>query len=504
MNYIKLSEDRLFTGITETILVPSGFPLIIETILNKEGIQLITKRGKIHERNYFIFERALTLSSFLSRKLSKNLKNKFSQYSVTSNDIQEEYSSETLELLDIKTTTTVPQYSVTSNDIHTEEENNFNDVLIYITRDSLGDALLLSKSNEIQWYIDLFIKYDLMKVVKDEVSFLDWNKQAFEGGYISKAPRAFDLNVQFNRRLVEYRFKSQKLIDALKAKRIEAIKRNFENPIYLKLINEIPSRYEFPSIESVEALSEQMVASGATNNEGKLYVLDYQESDFKTVKKRIKTKKASYTMSVRVKVNQNVVSIQEGIAIYKRFLNEGLYFKDTGKHTRYYTSLSLMPSWIRKLIKIDGQEIIENDFSALHNRLVNSYCGSICPELTGDSHTKLMNALGLQSRQEAKMIGLSYWNSRIMFGKTVASKANAEAFGKMDEFLQTKYPKIWYALYDIKSQSHTDMSKLLMRMERELMENVINEFVGDAPYIYTYDCIYCTKSIKTEMESLIQ
>lgn len=514
ITYTPITEEQLITGITRTILIPSGMNLIIETCLNKEDIQLSTKRGKPHTRNFLTYERLLILSSFISRTLSRELKTTH-QYSMTSNDISEQtpstpanhqdhqYSITPNDIIGVnqQSPTNLPthQYSMTSND----NGITFNGVSSPISMATFSKVLMLSKPKEVQWYVDFLIKYDLIKVVKDEVSFIDWDKRALEGGYVSKSARHFDFSTQFNRRLIQHELTSEKIIEQLKAKRRERLIENFKNPRFTKLLHDLPRRYSFPALESVEEVAKKMVERGEKNSKGKLYVWEYAESDFELVKRTFITKKGKSTFTTKIKTNDAVVCIQEGIAIYARFLHEGLYFKDAGLHTRYYTSLSLIPSWIRKLILIDNQPVVENDFCALHNRLINRLSGGVCPELTGDSHTKLMITLGLESRQEAKQIGLSYWNSRIMCGKTVASKANTKAFERMDDFLQSKYPEIWGMLLITKAVTHTEMSKILIAQERALLEEVIERFVGDEPFIQCYDCVYTTKSIKKEMEALL-
>lgn len=479
MEFFKINQTQLIEGITDIVMIPNGFDVIVDKLLEKEGFSKykVNSRGKVtttlNSKTLVHKERLLLLIGTISSKL-KYLTRKFYIDSTSS-----------------------PKGSERQDDVYAPIE------MFLHFRNDIMDSMLLKNNTQCEELFQILLKYEVLSVSKDEVSFIDWDLKS-SGEYISKKPRAYICSEQFNRYFKPYKITSTKIIDELKKKRSAKYMERLSSDEYRKLLIDIPERYEFPTIESIEAKAKEMVASGVKSKDGQTYVWEYSESDFGYVTKKFKVKNTIYTRTIQVKTNDSVVSIQEGIDIYKRFINEGLYFKDKGEATRYYTSFSLMPSWIRKYIKIDGKKLIENDFTALHSRLINKFIGCDIEELTGDSHTKLMNKLELSSRNEAKIIGLSYWNSMILNGQTVASKKNANAFKRMDEWLKREHITFWKKLNEIKGVTHTSMSKLLMRLERFLMDDVVEQFVGDLPYIYCYDCIYTTIDIKDEMEGLIK
>jgi hypothetical protein len=86
------------------------------------------------------------------------------------------------------------------------------------------------------------------------------------------------------------------------------------------------------------------------------------------------------------------------------------------------------------MIEIDGEKIEEVDACSLHPRIVGKVFEQLSglkrPDfLLGDVHTNLSKILGVD-RKQAKLINLSYWNSKISFDKDlkryvkISSKAN--------------------------------------------------------------------------------
>lgn len=352
------------------------------------------------------------------------------------------------------------------------------------------------KYRNTKWYFDFLLKHKIIYKVKEEVRYIDHEIDA----HGSTTARVYAISSIFDNNSVKYTLKHDALCGEIFRQKYKKHIENLEHPEYKRMCDTI-DRFMFPLIEYVESEGRKKVKNGDRNKNGQLYIWEYTQDDW-----ALKVDKKTKIIS-RWKINKDVVSIQEGIDIYKRFLTEGFYFLYKGDHTRYYNTFSLLPSWIRKLILIDGKEMIENDYTALHNRimyqLILKWCKVEIELLTGNSHSKLAKMLGIE-REEAKLIGLSYWNSRILDEVTTSSKKNKALFEKMDELMKS-YPGVWEWMCAIKIGKHKNMSVILLREERYLMDRVVNTILDkNEPYLYAYDCIYATRNIKDEMEKLIK
>lgn len=466
-----------FTGTNHTIFneehdirIPVGIKEYIIECLNKEGLELTGYRNKPKNTNITILERLLLITQHLH-----NTYRGFQTYE--RDNTYQGYIKENIII---------------------DDTELFIDSEIYLEMWCMMAKEYVSKMiyidvKDTKWYFEFLIKYNIIKKIEDPKSYKT------DDGFTTDG-RKYAISTVIDKVSETYTLRSDKLIGKIREVRYINHINFLNNPIYKKLIDTI-TRYSFPTIEYVEQIARQMVKNKAMNKKGKRYVMEYKDGDY-YLKYNKKTK--TYT---RWKSNENICSIQDCIDIYRRFLSNGFCFTYINNHTRYYTSYSLLPSWIRELILIDGKAVIENDYTALHNRILNKlfedYNLPTIIYLTGDSHTQLAN-LFFVTRQEAKTIGLSYWNSRIVDNKTIASKSNKSIFEFMDIMLQTYYPKHWDKLVEWKKKDHRNMSVMLMREERKLMDVVVANYVGDEPYIYCYDCIYTTKNIKNEMESLIK
>src|SRR5690606_23644479 len=93
-------------------------------------------------------------------------------------------------------------------------------------------------------------------------------------------------------------------------------------------------------------------------------------------------------------------------------VNNGYLTPNVGDYKsggRVVDSFNLMPSWIRSIVKIDNEEIIELDYKALHpNIAISLYKGST-KYLT---HYKVANILK-EELSSVKIEHLSFFNKRL-------------------------------------------------------------------------------------------
>lgn len=458
MNYFTPTQASVSIQQNSIIYVPNGMPKIIKKIFELEGIKFIDDRKRPVKSTHTKFERLLLIVSSIYRQLDK--KETFS----VSNKINHE------DLFDLSKT-------------------EYLEYELQLGYTFLGYKCFMSDKKTILGYRDLLEKYNLICKVKNSAHMVGRADTFIVSSKFARYSQAYTITTPGL---------AQQVIDNKKEYQLKL--NTMKN--YTDIINNIHT-YSMPTREFV--INDWKASKlGTKNSEGKIYVDGYQPSDF-TTKTKIKYGKR---YDISVKTNHSVVDINEGIDIYLRFLDNGLLYKEFSEYTRFYTSFSLMPKGIRELILIDGQPIIANDYSSFHSVLLNyRYAYQFNAELidlfTGDSHQKIADLFGI-TRDEAKAIALRYWNSYMNKNiETTAKKENKALFKKMDEYLFINEPDFFQMIYEIKNPEHNNMNKILFQMEREIMDMVIDEIIKDEPYIYTYDCVYMTRDISTEMLNII-
>jgi hypothetical protein len=184
-------------------------------------------------------------------------------------------------------------------------------------------------------------------------------------------------------------------------------------------------------------------------------------------------------------------------------------------YSRFYYSLSWMKKEERKKLLIDNEPIVEVDATAFHSvllgKLFRDKTGNAIPDfLSDDVHSNLAPMLGL-SRNDAKEINNSYWNSYIKNDKTIASYENKILFSKMDEYLKTEYPEFWkwivYIKYEMEPfnglEPHKNMSIMLMDRDVRLMDVLIKRLEKlDIKCIYVADAVYVKESVAKQVEMI--
>ena len=277
----------------------------------------------------------------------------------------------------------------------------------------------------------------------------------------------------------------------------------------------------------MENTAKKMVSDGDTDNHDRWYVWEmpedaYSEDNGKVVtKKNKKGQKITYTITGKLKKGCPYTDITLHLKQYELFLQDGMFLKPHRTYgeyqDRYYYGLAMLPKWIRAMILIDGEPIVEVDATALHNRLVGMLyarmTGHAIPEfLIGDSHRKIATMMNV-TRKEAKQIGLSYWNSNMLCEPdqeaTLASIHNKELFAKMDTYLIENHYTLFEWLIDIKckipsikggKKTHSNLSAMLTHNEVMMMDTFIQRELSNEPLIYCYDCVYVRESIALDIK----
>lgn len=432
-----------------TITIPTHLDNVLKNILEKEGYNFLTSRNKVNSKTETIYNRFLLLTHHIYVKYNSDRKreNKVSKFM---NFDKEHHDGFTFMNVDF--------------DFGSE----------YLSK------LVFTDRAEISKMLAILVKHNILLLVKRGDSYShSLNKYKVSSMFQYKAQR-----VELTSQVVKNQYINS---EELYEKKIWDEMSFIGKDLSIKY-NELMFRLTFPTLEEVRKKFISLL--GTKSKKDKLYVLKYEDGDW------------IYKNNIKIK-NCKKVCIEEEINNYENFLNRTKNnFNHREDDNRYFTDLTNLNHVIRDMILLDGKKLIENDFTAMHNRIIPMLACVYCELLTEDSHEKLGKLLGV-SRQEAKQIGLSYWNSELIWINGELWTKGGELFRKMDNFLKTEYRGIWDFLVETKKDNHSNMSRLLFMEERRIMEKVRTEFLQDKDFIYCFDCYYTTVNIKNQMESIL-
>jgi len=278
---------------------------------------------------------------------------------------------------------------------------------------NLETILGIKRSNATKM-VNFFIKYGFIEQISEYKSYINWNDENDDKKTYS---RRFIVNTQFYREAVKYYFKFDESIENRNnfLNNTSSLKVNEKNEIKfekLLLNDEVIKSFTFPTYEEVLSRAKEMVENKKTDKHNRQYVFNIPSEFFSEENGKIKTKKRSdgsvfkYTVRGKLKENCPFVDINSHINSYVIMMNnekvvrERKVYKDDKNnkyYDRFYCTLSLFPKWIREMIKIDSEDIVEIDATALHSRIVgklfsNSFFSSSQEELqflSEDSHYRV-------------------------------------------------------------------------------------------------------------------
>lgn len=192
--------------------------------------------------------------------------------------------------------------------------------------------------------------------------------------------------------------------------------------------------------------------------------------------------------------------VEDNIKLYCFLTKLGFLIPNVGGEKsggRVVDSFALMPSWIRRLVKIDGEEIVEVDFKALHPNIAMSIYGGRKKYLT---HASVANEINI-NKDDVKVEHLSFFN------KTQSDMKQSELYN----YYESSEPQMLKAIEQDKWESdkkHKITSMKLFAKEVEIMTECIRQLNALGIYVgYVYDALFCKKSeaeiVKAIMDKVI-
>lgn len=177
--------------------------------------------------------------------------------------------------------------------------------------------------------------------------------------------------------------------------------------------------------------------------------------------------------------------VEDNIELFEYLTFNGFIIPTAGGENsggRVVDSFTLMPSWIRNQIKIDGEETVEIDFKCLHpNIAVSLYGGS----RSYINHKELSDYLNVDLKT-VKVEHLSFFNKEI---RDMKKSILFNYYNKNEKWMLENIIK------DKQQNGHKVTSSKMFKKETEIMEEVIKQLNEKGVYVlYVYDALLSKKS----------
>lgn len=249
---------------------------------------------------------------------------------------------------------------------------------------------------------------------------------------------------------------------------LRALASSYNNPICQNLIP-VYVDITLPTIDEIESEAKRLIQQGYKTKKGKMlkFLNKHPRAYFKN------SEKCSF--------------VEDSIEIFKYLTDNGLMIPVEGgpnSGRRVVDSFTLMPSWIRNLVKYKGEKLVECDYSCLHPNIAISLYGGNIQYLT---HNELALELDMDVL-DVKVEHLSFFNKKIWQMKE----------SPLFEFYQKREPIMLDAIINEKQFNkipktegkHKITSRRLFECEVKIMTEVIKELNSKEIYVlYVYDAL---------------
>lgn len=269
----------------------------------------------------------------------------------------------------------------------------------------------------------------------------------------------------FKAGLTQYIIQDESLINNRRIWLYNELKCATDNPIASNLLSVYP-RLTLPTHDEMMAEARRLISEGYINKKGKKLTMLNKHS------------KSYFTDA------DNRSFVEENIELYNYLTRNGFLIPTVGgvrSGGRVVDSFTLMPSWIRRMIKIDGHDIAEVDYRALHPNIAVKLYGGKSQFIT---HQMIADELEVD-KQIIKEAHLSFFNEKI----------NQMKQSPLYKYYKRKEPdmlnNIMYEKRNHKSK-HKATSERLFDYEARIMSEVLFRLNTKGIYaLYVYDALYC-------------
>lgn len=255
-----------------------------------------------------------------------------------------------------------------------------------------------------------------------------------------------------------------------------------KNPICENLIR-FYQDITLPSMDQINKEADRLIKNRYTTKKGKKLA-------------RLNKHARSY-----YKNHKELSFVEDAIEIFQYLTDNGLLIPTIGGEAsggRVVDSFTLMPSWIRNMVKVNGKPLVESDYSCLHpNIAIAIYDGSTSNLIHDD--------LGLELNIDVKTIKIEHLS---FFNKEVWQMKQSPLY---EYYLKNESRMIQNVIAEKHSSQfkHKITSRRLFAKEVEVMTTVIQQLNKEGIYVgYVYDALFFNpdyaKRVKEVMDDVIQ
>lgn len=226
------------------------------------------------------------------------------------------------------------------------------------------------------------------------------------------------------------------------------------------------SMIELPSKKEILENSKKLINAGYKTKKGKILTILNKHSKF------------------YFKDHDNRSFVEDNLTTYEFLTDGGLMIPTIGSDAsggRIIDSISLMPGFIRNMIKIENKHVAECDFSCLHPNIAMSLYGGSERYIT---HQKVAEETGI-NLLTIKSEHLSFFNKH---PKQMKKSPLFEFYSQKEPVMMKKLIKEKYE----SERKYKTTSQKMMRKEVEIMTDVIRECSKEGIFVgYVYDALIC-------------
>jgi hypothetical protein len=356
--------------------------------------------------------------------------------------------------------------NLTTSIIYDENKNDFKELSYQIiqtqVRKGNSNTILSSKA------VSILVKLNIIEVEKDKNGIYKFSE--------GEKCRGFKLTDDYiYKPVVCYQLKEKEVIRNRFIALCLYLDTNCYNIIVQNLLTVYP-KITLPSMEEVKERAEQLV------------IQKYKRRGKQLVHLRDRDRK-------KLNENKEYLFVEDHLRIYDFAVKSPKLPTVGGEESgnRVVDFLVRIPQWIRKMVKIDNEEIVECDFKCLHPNLIMSIYRGGMKYIT---HQKIADETGI-SVNEVKKEHLSFFNQhKNQMSKSVLFNYYMQKEPEMmDRLLRDK---------NIRPKYYKRTSMKLFKIEVELMTDLIKRLNSQGIYvIYVYDALYCKKSDEEKVRTVM-
>lgn len=301
---------------------------------------------------------------------------------------------------------------------------------------------------------------DLLTTGTSTGAFIEVDKSYYVG-FKSKKFRLTDTYLKAG--LTEYIIKDSGIISTRNKLYYQQLSKAITNPICYNLIM-MYQKIDLPTSKELLAVGRKLVKEGHT-----------------TKKNKILTMRNKHLNHYWVDVD-NRSFVEDNIKLFEFLTSRGFMIPSAGDMSsggRVVDSFTLMPSWIREQITVDGKKLTECDYTALHPNIAMNLYDGLASYLTHESVAELT---GIEVKK-VKKLHLSFFNMKW------DDMRRSPLFGYYSENESDMLARIYR---DKNEHGHKITSQKMFAVEVDIMSAVIRDFNAKGVYVlYVYDALMC-------------